>query len=138
MPWNYNTARERIQEAIRDVPAIETRSFIDDYYQTYLTEQTVRAARDEASSKPLFDLPKNSAILVNTVQLYVNILNYDDYRLQDDKETEASHEKALQFLHFHYSACDRVVGNTKAQRVDFHSARMHAVVLETSSNEVSK
>ena len=131
MPWNHNTAQNRIRKKIDDAPNVNVRNFKDDYYPVFWDNQKTALERKiEASNKPLFDLPSDNAILVNTVQMYINITNYEDYRLVEGLETEASHENALKFLHFHYSTCDRVVENTNAQRVDFHSARMHAVLLE--------
>jgi len=134
MPWNHKAAQARIRQKMKDVPQVEIQGYSDGYYPTFLERQkTLRAEKLVAPEKPLFDLPANSAILVNSVQIYVNIINYEEYRLEDGVETEESHKRALQFLHLHYSACDRVIENTKAQRVDFHSARLHAVVLEDAT-----
>jgi len=137
MPWDYLGARDRIRSKIKETPLFEVQNYAEEYYPIFLREQGMRAERLEPPQKPLFDLPSNRAITVSTVQLYVNIVNYEDYRLEDGLETEFSHGRALQFLHLHYSACDRVVENTKAQRVDFHSSRMHAVVLESIGANVS-
>ncbi|HET6523177.1 hypothetical protein [Sphingopyxis sp.] len=89
---------------------------------------------DAADAPPLFDLPDGAAVLVETVQVYVRTLNYDDFRLQDGAETEASHARGLSYLHVLYSAGDRVVEQVGGQRVDHHGSRMHAVVTEPRGN----
>ena len=51
-------------------------------------------------------------MVVDTVQIYIAITNYDDFRLEEGRETEASHERAMRLLHLYYSAADRaIVGN---------------------------
>jgi len=130
MAWRDQRARKRIKEAIGRVPEIDVRKFSDEYLPIYEKRKLQLEAVKERVSPPLFDLARGSAVLVNTVQIYIGITNYDEYRLEDGSETVKSHEHALRFLHLYYSACDRVVEKSGAQRVDFHGGRMHAVVLD--------
>jgi class 3 adenylate cyclase len=78
----------------------------------------------------LFDLPNNAAVLVDTVQVYIRLINYDDFRLDAGRETPESHARGLAVLHTLYGAADRVVEGIGGQRVDYHGARLHAVVIE--------
>lgn len=138
MPWNYAEAKNRIRQSIIDASLVKAQNFATEYYPTFITEENLRRQRKEISQKPLFGLTGKNPVMVETIQIYVNITNYDEYRLQDGAENEVTHQRALQFLHLHYSACDRIVENTNAQRIDFHSARMHAVILESQETGISR
>ena len=126
MAWQHEQAQQRIRGLIDDAPAIDVRRFSDEYMPLYEARRAELTAASEQVGPPLFDLPKGSAVLVDTVQIYIGITNYDEYRIEEGMETETSHERALRFLHLYYSACDRVAESTSAQRVDFHRSRMHA------------
>jgi class 3 adenylate cyclase len=136
MSWNAAEARARIKQSIDDAPKIDVRRF-NEYQNLYEARKAELAADMRAISPPLFDLDRGTAVLVNTVQIYIKIVNYDEQRTVDGQETEASHAQGLQYLHFYYSACDRVAEKSHAQRVDFHSSRMHAVVLDDVNGPVS-
>ena len=137
MAWRHEQAQQRIRKLIGEVPKIEVRRFADEYMSLYEARKAELRAAKEPVSPPLFNLGKGSAVRVDTVQIYIGITNYDDYRIDEGRETEASHERALRFLHLYYSACDRVVEQSPAQRVDFHGSRMHAVVLDQSGAGVT-
>lgn len=114
-------------------PAILVERYADEYlprYQMVKRAALLREDRAKAEAPPLFDLPDGAAILVDTVQVYVQALNHDEVRLENGHETEAGHKRSFAFLHMLYTASDRVVENAGCQRVDFHGARMHAVVIE--------
>lgn len=128
--WQFETARQRIRALIKEAPAVNVRRFSDEYMPLYEARKAASADGREPVSAPLFDLQTGTAVLVDTVQIYIQILNYEEHRIEEGRETEASHERALRFLHLYYSACDRVVEQGRAQRVDYHGARMHAVVLD--------
>lgn len=136
MPWNEATALARIKKHAEEAPDFEVQRF-EDYRQAY-EAKAVFAESKEAMTPPLFSLPKNQAVVVDTVQIYIAITNYDEYRLEEGVETEASHDKAMRLLHLYYSAADRVIENSSAQRVDFHSGRVHTVVLETGNEGVTR
>ncbi len=137
MPWNAKTAQGRINKLLEEVPDFDVQRFAD-YLPMYESRRIAAMARQEALSPPLFSLDRNKAVVVDTVQVYINITNYEDYRLEDGQETENTHARALSLLHLIYSAADRVIENTAAQRVDFHSGRVHAVVLESGSQGITK
>jgi hypothetical protein len=61
--------------------------------------------------------------------VYVQLLDFGSAMLEQQRETEASHRRALTMLHLHYAACDSVAEEFDAQRVDYHGPRMHAVIL---------
>lgn len=138
MAWRHDRARQRIKDTIDKAPDIRVQRFYDEYLPSYEGRRVMLEAAKELVSPPLFSLPKGSAVLAGTVQIYIGITNYDEYRMEEGRETEASHERALRFLHHHYSTCDRVVEQSEVQRVDFHGGRMHAVVLNRSGLEVSQ
>lgn len=133
MAWSVQRAEQRILRSMETAPTIAVDRYNDDFIQrTDLVRQAARIRRDfaAADAPPLFNLGDGRAVLVDTVQLYVRALNYDDVRLENGRETEASHARALSLLHLLYSASDRVVERNGGQRVDHHGARMHAVILE--------
>lgn len=136
MAWNEATALERIKKQAGSAPTFDVQKF-SDYLLRYEMNVALQKARKERSSPPLFSLPRGKAVVVDTVQIYVGITNYDEYRLEGGRETEASHERALRFLHLYYSAADRVIEASAAQRVDFHNGRVHAVVLERGNRGVT-
>lgn len=137
MAWKEQTSRARIRTLIQKAPQVSVRRFSDDYFPDYQKRRRTYIEEGKQSSPPLFALSQGTAVVVDTVQIYIRMVNYDEIRLSEGRETEASHKRALGFLHLHYSACDRLAEKTSAQRVDFHGARMHAVVLETSGGGIT-
>jgi len=137
MAWNHATALKRINKLCNEVPDFDIQRF-DDYLPEYGVWKALAEARNQPTTPPLFNLPKGKAVVVNTVQIYIKIANYDEYRLEEGLETEASHERAMRLLHLYYSAADRVIEESAAQRVDFHNGRVHAVILEQGANSVTR
>jgi len=137
MSWTESEARTRIEKLVREVPDVDVRRF-EKYLPLYEADKALMTARDQPISPPLFSLPRGKAVVVDTVQVYIAISNYDEYRLEEGRETEASHDRALRLLHLYYSAADRVIEKSPAQRVDFHNGRVHAVVLELEEGGVSR
>jgi class 3 adenylate cyclase len=136
MPWIKATALARIHKLKGEVPSFDVQRF-EDYWPLYEARRAILASRKERASPPLFSLPKGKAVVVDTVQIYIAIANYDEFRLDQGRETEASHERAMRLLHLYYSAADRAIETSRAQRVDFHNGRVHAVVLERGKQGVT-
>lgn len=136
MGWKAERSRERIEGFKRSAPEIRVERLVEDYLPRIARERAFRAAagaRDQGAPA-LYDLPDGTAVVVpDAVHIYVRAISYDDVRLEQGRETEASHKRALAFLHLLYGSGDRVVQSIGAQRVDFHGARMHAVVTEPSA-----
>lgn len=133
MSWSRWRAEARIRRFLESAPAVLVERYAEEYLPRYqlLREAALLAGeRARAEAPPLFDLPNGRAVLVDTVQVYVRALSYDEVRLDEGRETPASHARGLAFLHMLYSAGDRVVEHAGGQRVDHHGARMHAVVIE--------
>lgn len=131
MGWNANNARRRIDELIDSVPEVKTERFAEEYLPRFrVLSENAKLKGLRFDDRPLFSLGSNEAVIVDGVHVYANLLSLNDYRLSEGVETEQSHARALNFLHMHYSACDRAVENCGAQRVDFHDGRMHAVIIE--------
>lgn len=137
MAWNEATALARINKLKGEAPDFDVQRF-EDYRRLYEADMAIRAAKDQPTTPPLFSLPRGKAVVVDTVQIYIAITNYDEFRLEEGRETEASHERAMRLLHLYYSAADRAIEASAAQRVDFHSGRVHAVVLERGNQGVSR
>lgn len=138
MAWGREQAQRRVKKLIGEAPTIDVHRFSQEYMPLYEARVAQLSAAGERIGPPLFDLAKGTAVLVDTVQIYIAITNYDEYRIDEGSETEASHERALRFLHLYYSACDRVAEATSAQRVDFHGSRMHAVVIDQAGAGITR
>jgi class 3 adenylate cyclase len=138
MPWQANRAQERIRELMNNVPTVITETFSESYLPRFLEEQRAALQRGLPKMKPLVNLPQSKAVIVDAVHLYATLTNYDEYRLQEGRETERSHARALNFLHLHYGACDRAIERHGAHRVDFHGPRVHIVVAEPAGREFAK
>jgi len=134
MGWSYARAQSRITAFSSDAPQIVVERF-DREFGARLREVRAKAGRTETVGRPLYNLPNGVAVVADSVHVYVNLVNYDEKRLDQGRETEASHKRALAFLHHHYAALDRVVEDAGAQRVDFHGARLHAVIVEPAGEE---
>ena len=138
MAWAYDNALNRINELNRTSPEVNVETFSDQYLPRIRILNEARRAQGQTSTTPLFDLRRNEAVIVDGVHLYVNLLDFDASLTESQRETESSHARALRFLHFHYSACERAVEDAGAQRVDFHGARLHAVVTEPADDEAER
>lgn len=133
MSWSRSRAEARIRKFQESAPRVTVQRYMEEYLPLFEARKaTARLQGDAAgaAAAPLFNLPDSAAVLVDTVQIYVRALNYDDVRLDDGLETPASHARGLAYLHLLYGAGDRVVEHAGGQRVDHHGARMHAVVIE--------
>lgn len=132
MSWSRSRASERIRRFRDGAPDVKVERYTDEYLPRLARMHDLAKAmgRTGPENPPLFDLPDNAAVLVDTVQVYVRLLNYDDFRLEHGRETPDSHARGLAVLHTLYGAADRVVEGAGAQRVDYHGARLHAVVIE--------
>jgi hypothetical protein len=128
MAWSQSTSRARVRAFLKEVP--EIKGALPSYGGGNL-RQRQRAMLTEASKAgPLDRLSPATALVVDAVHVYVRLLNFDDQLLEQSRETEASHRRALSFLHFYYSALDRIVDDGGGVRVDFHAARLHFIVAE--------
>lgn len=130
MAWSERRALERIQGHIAKVPA--DRVTVEGYEafrqrRTVLVEASVR---DGGSAEPIWRIPENQAVLTHGVHIYANLIDFNATLTDGGEETPKSHERAMQFLHLHYGASDALIEAFDVQRVDYHGARLHAVVLD--------
>ena len=133
MPWDYGRATGRIDQLIQQRQHI----FVENI------DERVRALSESrpsplAAREALVSIPRDRAVLVDGVHVYARLSNYDDFRLESGTETEASHKRALAFLHLLYGTMDRIVQDFGAQRVDYHGARLHCVVVDPIDNEPAR
>lgn len=134
MTWNEDRARRRIREFADSVP--DSDITVEDL-GAFLVEARVRkgVTSDASVRAALVDIPRNRAILTDAVHVYANLIDFNDVLIDAGRETEASHRRALEFLHAHYQSCDELIEEFEMQRVDFHGSRLHAVVLSPEGEE---
>jgi class 3 adenylate cyclase len=125
MTWNAARAKARIQKHLITVPAVEDGVTLAKHIAT-LKEARKRGDLGEFSTRRTF--------LVEGVHLYGQLLDFDDLAMEQGRETERSHSRVLQFLHTYYRIWDAIVGDDDGHRVDYHGARMHAVVTEPAGD----
>jgi class 3 adenylate cyclase len=119
MAWNAERAEKRIKAHLNTVPSVEPG----------MTLAKLAADRALVKERGLMDrLPVRRTFPVDGVHLYAQLLDFDDLVAENGQETTASHERVLQFLHVHYSMWDGIVDGDSCDRVDYHGARLHAVV----------
>jgi class 3 adenylate cyclase len=130
MAWVEDRARARIKKFVESVPQGDI--VVEDFMQYLAESRMVKAhagAQDSSVSESLLRIPRNRAITTNGAHVYANLIDFNDVLVDAGRETEASHRRAFEFLHAHYSACDELIAEFDLQRVDFHGPRLHAVVL---------
>lgn len=118
MSWNAKRAEARIRAHLRTVPGVEPNVTLAKY-----------AADAALKERGLMDrLPVRRTFLVEGVHLYGQLLDFDSLVVEDGRETVASHARVLQFLDMHYRVWDGIIDGESCDRVDYHGARLHAVV----------
>ena len=131
MSWSRNKSLQRIRSFRASAPAasINLTSFDLSYMTARAAAIKTKMLLGGKSEPLIFDVPPNSAIQVEGVHVYIQMLDFAAAMIDRERETEASHRRVLSMLHLNYAACDQVAEEFEAQRVDFHGARMHAVIL---------
>lgn len=131
MSWNEARAEARIRRSLQTVPKnlVNVKSFEERASELGSTSSFSSTGR---SSEPLLHIPPSMAVVVDAAHVYIQLIDYHSVLQDAQRETEARHRRALQFLHTHYSACDSIVREFGAQRVDFHGPRLHAVIVTPS------
>jgi Adenylate and Guanylate cyclase catalytic domain len=124
MAWNEARSRKRIQEHLKTVPQF------DDHIAL------AKAVRALAEDRGLMSrLPSRKASVVEGAHIYGQLLDFDDLVADRNQgETERSHRNILRFLNMHYRLWDAIVDNDDADRVDYHGARLHAIVTSPEGN----
>lgn len=139
MAWSLARSRQRIADFSRSVPAvgIAVREFDDAYLnrRRAIIETAMAEGRRE---QLIFNVGRSEAITVDGVHIYVQLMDFADAMIEQSRETETSHVRALAMLHLHYSGCDRMAEQFDIQRVDFHGPRMHAVVVSPAGPAFSR
>lgn len=134
MAWNAQRSRERIAKFNSQFVAsgVVVEDFATQYRARILKEAGTFSDGRETQVK---DLPYGRAVLTDGVHIYANLMDFNSAYAGQSSESEASQKRAMQFLHLHYGASDRLVSTFEIQRVDYHSARLHAVVLAPTDSE---
>lgn len=73
--------------------------------------------------------PASRAFVVEGAHIYGHLLDFEKLVAdRDNRETEESHQSVLRFLNMHYRLWDSILDDDDAYRVDYHGARLHAIV----------
>ncbi|MGO9771223.1 MAG: guanylate cyclase [Roseiarcus sp.] len=133
MSWSRQNSEARISDFRRTVPqtgiAVQDFANIEMQRRMDLAKLRAQAATEEDL---IFNVKPNEAVVVNGAHVYVQLCDFGAALTEQDRETEASHSRALSMLSLHYAICDRVAAKFEAQRVDYHGGRMHAVIVSPS------
>lgn len=126
MAWNQSRSAKRIQEYKNTVP-----EFDDNITLAKHTGLVV-----EARKKGLMDtVSARRAFVVEGAHVYGLLLDFDTIAAEvGGEETERSHRNLLQFLDLYYRLWDEIVEADSSDRVDYHGARMHAVVTQPETD----
>ncbi len=126
MSWNEARSRKRIQEHQKTVPEFDDKITLAKYTGVVV----------EARKKGLMDtLSARRAFVVEGAHVYGQLLDFDAIAADSHgDETEHSHRELLQFLDLFYRLWDGIAEATASDRVDYHGARMHAVVTQPEND----
>lgn len=130
MAWSRTRSQERIDRFLQTVPqrVVTVRRLDETFVQERRAQLLVRSLEGQPQGQLVADIGRNTAVIVDGVHVYIQLLDFSDALMDQQRETEASHERVLGMLHLHYAACDCIARDFEAQRVDFHGSRMHAVI----------
>jgi hypothetical protein len=121
MTWDAARSEARIRKHLTTVPAVADAVTLAKHV-AMLQDARKRGDLDELSARRTF--------LVEGAHLYGQLLDFDDLVVVQGRETEASHARVLRFLHAYYRVWDAIVDGEDGHRVDYHGARVHAIVTE--------
>lgn len=139
MAWTKNKSRERVREDLKSLPSVKVQDL-----RKLIVERALQKRLDEATSSStasedsLVSIPRSRAVIADTVQVYIDILNFRDVRSKPGAETDEDHSNTLSFLHLFYSAIDRLIDGSPLRRVDYHDTRVHLVILRDDDQEVGE
>lgn len=139
--WDRTRSLERISRLRRSVPrgSVTVREFGKAFADERRKRIVEAKARSPSFSEDLiFDVKPSEAVLVDGVHVYVHLVDFHEQILDASNETEEGHRRLLQTLHVHYTACDAIAEEFEAQRVDYHGARMHAVIVTPADDEAGR
>ena len=128
MSWNEARSIERIRQHQKTVPE----------FDAAVTLAADKAMRAEARKGLMDTLPVRRAFVVEAAQLYGQLLDFDAVVSENDQETEQSHTRLLEFLDLYYQLWDEIIDANSADRVDYHVARMHAVVTDPAGDPIGQ
>lgn len=126
MSWKADRAEARIREHMKTVPAVASNVTLDS------------ALAKRQRSGLMERLPVRQASVVEGVHLYGNLLDFESLVAENGNETEASHRRLLGFLNMHYRVWDAIVDGESGDRVDYHGARLHAVITEPAGDPAGR
>jgi class 3 adenylate cyclase len=128
MSWKADRAGARIKEHMKTVPSVDGNVALD----------SQRALQEAKKSGLMGRLPTRQAFVVEGVHLYGNLLDFEDLVAENGSETEASHARLLSFLNMHYRVWDGIVDAESGDRVDYHGARLHAVITSPAGDAAAQ
>lgn len=131
MAWSHGKSQSRIEKFRNDLPINDV---VVEQFSEYYSRRTIQlreALRTDPNTRtdPILDLKYNRAVVTDGTHIYVNLMDFNAQMFGGGASSENVQKKALEFLHLHYGASDRLVQDFGIQRVDYHGHRLHAVVL---------
>lgn len=126
MAWNEIRSRNRIHKHLTTVPEFDDNITLAKF-TSLMAEDRKKGLLDTASPRRAF--------VVEGAHLYGRLLDFDAIAADSGgQETEYSHRELLQFLDLYYRLWDEIVEEDSSDRVDYHGARMHAVVTQPAGD----
>jgi hypothetical protein len=120
MSWNEKRSLERIREHQKTVPEFDDHITLAKHF-SLIAEDRKGGLMGKTSARRAF--------VVEGSHLYGRLLDFDSIVAdKHGEETEHSHRELLEFLDLYYRLWDEIVEANTSDRVDYHGARMHAVV----------
>jgi len=120
MSWSEARSRERIRNHLKTVPQFDD--------QISLAAMSDKAMAEDRGLLSTFTTGR--AKVVEGAHLYAQLLDFDNLVVDQNKiETEESHRNVLRFLNMHYRLWDTIIGDHDSDRVDYHGARLHAIIV---------
>ena len=136
MSWTAEKTRDRVKKDMRRLPKVEMSDLAS--LRKLLNETRSFTAKDVSAvtTASVVEIPRGRAVLSDTVQAYVQIQGMEQLRRLGGFETENSHALSLRYLHEVYATVDRLIDSSDFQRVDYHSARIHLVVMAEDGKRI--
>jgi Adenylate and Guanylate cyclase catalytic domain len=124
MSWNEDRAKSRIREHVKTVPEVDRHVTLD----SAIVEKRGLLSR----------MPLSRAFVVEGAHVYGELMDFEDLVADRGQETEAAHRRLLGFLRMHYRVWDSLVDDDNGDRVDYHGARLHAVIASPAGDPAAQ
>src|SRR5258708_12293857 len=124
MSWNADRAKSRIREHLKTVHEVDRHDAL--------------GSAGLAKRGLLSRMRLREAFVVEGAHLYGQLLDFEDLVTEHGQETETAHRRLLRFLNMHYRVWDSLVDGDDGDRIDYHGARLHAVIASPVSDPAAQ